>query len=108
MEKHKKITSLKLEYNQILSAKIAKSFLYAKQKYFEFGDKPHKFLARQIRKNVSDRMIHKVKSASGELLSSPKDINDRKMHDQELTRSSTTEPKVTMNNPAQQTGGPAV
>ncbi|CDQ95737.1 unnamed protein product [Oncorhynchus mykiss] len=77
MEKHKKITSLKFEYNQILSAKIAKSFLYAKQKYFEFGDKPQKLLARQLRKNVSDRMIHKVKSASGELLSSPKDINDR-------------------------------
>ena len=72
MEKHKKITSLKFEYNQILSAKIANYFLYAKQKYFEFGDKPHKLLRRQLRKNVSDRMIHSVKSASEELLSSPK------------------------------------
>ena len=30
------------------------------------------------------------------------------IHDQEQTRSSTTEPKVTIMNPAQQTGGPAV
>lgn len=74
---HKRISSLKYEYNKILSAKVSKSFLYIKQKYFEFGDKPHRLLARQLRKQENDRTIHKIKSDKGEVMMKPKDINDR-------------------------------
>lgn len=34
-------------------------------------------LARQLRKLENDRAIHKIKSLSGSILTSPKDINDR-------------------------------
>lgn len=74
---HKKISALKYEYNKILSAKISKAFLYTKQKHFEFNDKPHRLLARQLRKQENDCMIHKIKSDKGEILIKPKDINDR-------------------------------
>lgn len=74
---HRKIMNLKYEYNQILSSKISTAFLYTKQKHFEFGDKPHKLLARQIRKMESDGTIHKLKTNNGEELTKPKDINDR-------------------------------
>lgn len=74
---HKKISALKYEYNKILLAKISKAFLYTKQKHFEFNDKPHRLLARQLRKQENDCMIHKIKSDKGEILIKPKDINDR-------------------------------
>ncbi len=74
MELYRKISSLTCEYNTILSAKVSKAFLYTKQKYFEFSDKPHRLLARQLRKQENDRTIHKVRSATGEILTSPKDM----------------------------------
>lgn len=74
---HRKITTLKYEYNQIMSVKISKAFLYTRQRFFEFGDKPHKLLARQLRKMESDRTIHKVKARDNTILTKPKDINNR-------------------------------
>jgi len=73
---HRQIATLKYEYNKIVSAKLSKAFLYTRQKYFEFGDKPHKLLARQLRKMENDRMIHKVKGHNNTILTKPKDIND--------------------------------
>ncbi len=48
-----------------------------KQKYFEFGDKPHKLLSRQLRKLENDRKIHRIKSKSGTYLLCPIEINNR-------------------------------
>lgn len=50
--KHNKIAALKFKLNQILSAKIIMIFQYTKQKNVEFGDKPHKLLAPQIREGL--------------------------------------------------------
>lgn len=74
---HKRILSLKYEYNNILSAKISKAFLYTKQKYFELGDKPHKMLARQLKKQEQDRTIHKITNNAGEASTDPRDINNQ-------------------------------
>lgn len=76
LEKHTKISTLKFKLNKILSDRICRAFIFTKQRYFEFGDKPHKLLARQLRKFENDRTIHKIKSGSS-VLTSPKDINDR-------------------------------
>lgn len=76
-EKHTKISTLKYKLNKILSDRICRAFIFTKQRYFEFGDKPHKLLARQLRKLENDRTIHRIKSGSGNILTSPKDINDR-------------------------------
>ena len=74
---HRKITTLKYEYNQIMSVRISKAFLYTRQRFFEFGDKPHKLLARQLRKMENDRTIHQVKACDNTILTKPKDINNR-------------------------------
>lgn len=74
---HRKITTLKYEYNQIMSVKISKAFLYTRQRFFEFGDKPRKLLARQLRKMENDRTIHKLKARDNTILTKPKDINNR-------------------------------
>lgn len=76
METHNKIAALKYQLNQILSEKISKVFTFTKQTYFEFGDKPHKLLARQLRKRESDRTIHTIKSESGTTVTSHRDINN--------------------------------
>ena len=52
---YKKILKFRLKYNQIISQRLSTKFRYVKQKYFEFGDKPHKLLARQLRKLENDR-----------------------------------------------------
>lgn len=54
---HKKISALKYEYNKILSARISKAFLYTKLKYFEFNDKPHRLLARQLNRKIITQYI---------------------------------------------------
>lgn len=77
IEKHNKISALKYKLNQILSERISRAFMFIKQKYSEFGDKPHKLLARQLRKIENDRTIHKIKSKTGNPLTLHKDINDR-------------------------------
>lgn len=67
---YKKILSLRFKYNQILSDRIIRGFLHTQQKCFEFGDKPYKLLARQIRKMESDRAMSKVKSENCDILTS--------------------------------------
>ncbi len=74
---HRRTATLKCEYNQIMSVKISKAFLYTRQRFFEFGDKPHKLLARQLQKMENDRTIHKIKAHDNTILTKPKDINNR-------------------------------
>ena len=90
MDIYKQILELRIQYNQITSAKISKSFLFLKQRYFEFGEKPQKLLARQLRKLESDRTIHKIKSEQGTPLTSLKDINNRFKEFYEVLYSSKT------------------
>lgn len=75
LDVYKKILQLRYEYNNIVSAKINRTFHYVKQKYFEFGEKPHKLLARQLRKIDSERTIHKIKTKHGTHCISNKEIN---------------------------------
>lgn len=77
IEKHTKISTLKFKLNKILSDRICRAFILTKQRYFEFGEKPNKLLARQLRKLENNRSIRKVKSYTGSVLTSHKDINDR-------------------------------
>lgn len=76
-ETYKKVLSLRYKYNQLLSDRITRSFIFTQKKYFEFGEKPHKLLARHLRKLENGRTISKVKSEHGVILTSQKDINYR-------------------------------
>lgn len=78
LQKHiKKIISLRYKYNQLLSDCITRAFIFMQQKYFQFGEKPHKLFARQLRKMESDCTISRVKSEDGDILTSQKAINHR-------------------------------
>jgi len=72
---HKKILELRFEHNKIISTKINKAFHFVKHKYFEFGEKPHKLLARQLRKINSERTIHKIQTKCGTQCITNKEIN---------------------------------
>lgn len=63
-----KATAVKYQLNQLFFEKNSRAFTLTRQTYFEFGDKPHKLLARQ--KRESDRTIYK----------SHKDINHTFRH----------------------------
>lgn len=91
-----KISNLKYEYNLLLSSKICRAFQYTKQKYFEFGEKPHKLLARQLRKMENDRTIRIINSNNEIPLTKPKDINDRffKFYSDLYTSKAIAEPSV--------------
>lgn len=75
LDTYKKILQLRYEYNNIVSTKINRTFHFIKQKYFEFGERPHKLLARQLRKIDSERTIHKIKTKGGTHFIASKDIN---------------------------------
>uniref|UniRef100_A0A3B3E0S0 Reverse transcriptase domain-containing protein n=1 Tax=Oryzias melastigma TaxID=30732 RepID=A0A3B3E0S0_ORYME len=72
---YKEILKLKYEYNGIMSSQISNLLLKLGQKHFEFGDKPGRLLARQLKGTQASRMIHNIKSKTGTLLTNPADIN---------------------------------
>lgn len=68
LDLHREITNLKYQLNRLLSGKISSAFLFIKQKHFEFGEKPHKLLARQLKEIEADRAIHKIGDDRGHIL----------------------------------------
>lgn len=71
------VLKLKYEYNSILGDQVNNLLLKLRQKHFELGDKPDKLLARQLRGVQASRAIYQIKSSTGNLLTNPKDINNR-------------------------------
>lgn len=74
---HNKIAAFKYKLNQIYSDQIIKLDQNTKQLHFEFGDKPQKLLARQLRKQEGEKTIYKIKSDTEQILTLPKVVNDR-------------------------------
>ncbi len=72
----KKISALKYEYNSILSKNVSRLLIQVKQKYFEFGDKPQRLLARQLRQSQASRSIHSIRKGDGSPLTDPEKINE--------------------------------
>lgn len=78
--------------NHIYSDQIIKLYQHTKYLQFEFGDKPQKLFARQLRKLDGEKTIHKIRSDTGETLTLPKDTNDRFLqYYQTLSSTKTTE-----------------
>lgn len=71
-----KITALKYEYNSVMSKNVSKLLVQVRQRYFEFGDRPHRLLARELRQTQASRAIHCIKSKDGTLLTDPEKINN--------------------------------
>ena len=71
-----KIAILKYRLNKIYSDQVIKLYQQTKQVHFEFGDKPQKLLARQLRRLDDEKTIHSIRSVQGNTLTIPRDIND--------------------------------
>lgn len=69
------ITALKYEYHSVMSKNVSKLLVQVRQRYFEFGDKPHRLLAHQLRQTQASRAIHHIKSKDGTLLTDPEKMN---------------------------------
>ena len=54
---------------------MSRLLVQIRQKYFEFGDKPHRLLSRQLRQTQASRAIHSIKSDDGTLWTDPEKIN---------------------------------
>lgn len=77
---NREILKLKYEYNGILGGQINNLLLKLRQKHFEWGDKPGRLLARQLRSAQASRSLYCIKSKTGNLLTSPIEINKKKTH----------------------------
>lgn len=71
----RKITALKYDYNSILSKNVSRMLTQVRQRYFEFGDKPQRLLARQLRQAQASRAIHSIRTNDGTVLTDPGKIN---------------------------------
>lgn len=69
-EIHNKTAALKFEYNSVLSETVCKLLMQARQKYFEFGGRPHR-----LRQMLASRAIHGFKSKCGTILTDPVKMN---------------------------------
>lgn len=70
------ILKIKCEYNEMLGQQVGNYIRKLKEKHFELGDKPDKLLARQLKGVQADRAIHKISSATRQLITDPKLINN--------------------------------
>ena len=72
-----KITKLRYNHNSILTKQVCSQLLNYRQKIFEIGDKPHKLLARLLKQSQASQAILSIKNKNGDLVTNPKDINNR-------------------------------
>lgn len=71
------ILKLKYDYNHMLGEQVMNCIRRLKQKHFELGEKADKVLSRQLKGIQAERAIHRILSATGQLLSDHKQMNDR-------------------------------
>lgn len=76
----KKIYSLlvkrKLQYNTLCTYRAEKDILRTKQRYYELGEKAHKVLSWQLKKEESSRTINQIEDENGCITQNPKEINE--------------------------------
>lgn len=66
------IINLRYEYKTILTKQVSDQLSCLRSRYSELGDKPHTWLASQLRGQQNSRAIHQIRSANGDLLAHPK------------------------------------
>ena len=73
---HQLLVNKKLQYNTLHTYKIEKNILRSKQKYYELGEKAHKILSWQLRREESSRTINSIETDTGSVSYNPTEIND--------------------------------
>lgn len=59
----------------MLGVQVGNYIRKLQSKDFELGDKPNKLLARQLKGGQAKRAMHRIPSATGQLITDPKLIN---------------------------------
>ncbi len=75
-ENKKKLISLKAQYNELTSNKIATNLMWLKQSYYDQGEKPGKLLAWRIKKIQTNRAINSILLVDGQASTDPLEINN--------------------------------
>lgn len=73
---YKTLTKKRNQYDISNTYKVEKAMLRARQRYYELGDKGHKLLAWQLKKQMSNSCIQQVKKPDSTLTYNPQEIND--------------------------------
>ena len=73
---HQSLVNKKLSYNTLHTYKIEKNILRNKQRYYELGEKAHKILSWQLRKEETSRTINSIQTETGSVSHNPTEIND--------------------------------
>lgn len=73
--KLKEITAIRSTLDSLLTKKAGEKLGYAKQRLFEHGDKPGRYLANLSKKKRASQMIESILDESGACSSDPKIIN---------------------------------
>ncbi len=72
----KKSFSLKAQYKELTSNKIATNLMWLKQSYYDQGEKPGKLLVWRIKKNKTNRAINSILLDDGQASTDPLEINN--------------------------------
>lgn len=72
---YKKRLELQTEFNLLTTIKAENMLRRTRQSYFEFGDKPSRMLALQLRHQSTQNIISQIRSPSGSILTDPIEIN---------------------------------
>lgn len=73
---YEELLTKKTEYDILASNETAESILKTRHNYYEFGDKPGKLLAHQIRQSSSSRHINQINTNTGTTID-PQSINNQ-------------------------------
>jgi len=90
------LVNKKLRYNTLHTYKIEKNILRNKQRYYELGEKAHKILSWQLRKEETSRTINSIQTETGSVSHNPTEINDA--FKQFYTHLYTSEPPENLSN----------
>lgn len=72
-----KLKEIRQKINEILQQEVEQKARYLKQSYYEIGPKAAKLLARKLRQQQAERVVHKIKDLkSNQLKYNPKEIEN--------------------------------
>lgn len=74
--KLKEITAIRSTLDSLLTKKAGEKLAFAKQRLFEYGDKPGKYLAYLTKKRRASQIIESILDGSGNCSTDSKTIND--------------------------------
>lgn len=70
------LVNKKLKYNTLCTYRAEKNILRTRQWYYELGERAHKVLSWQLKKEESSKTINQIEDEHGCITQNPKEINE--------------------------------